>query len=289
MSLADEIDCVRVCLYGPYGTGKTSALASAAALGDVHIIDTEQRLKAGPLRRLGIDVSRIEPFRDIRFEPIMDELWRIKGLVHDNPGRVAAVGIDTIEDLVKTFIGTIIDESVEVATRRSKARGEVLNIDPLAVPDDGYNIMTEQVRRIFRLLRDLGVHLMFTSHERRDKEDENGRLRIGPSASPAVQADLMGYVDILGHTGYDEGYFVASFRPGTKFAAKDTFGVLPPVMTNPTLARIVAYCQGDLTPDDDPVQQAYERMVKERGESAHKQARATGEREVTGRVPRNRS
>ena len=287
MSLDTETEYVRVCLYGEYGTGKTSALAAGAELGEVHIIDTEQRLKAGPLRRLGIDTTRIEPFRDITFNAILDYLWSIKELIHDEPGRVAAVGIDTMEDLVKTFIATIIDESSASLLAAAKRRGEIVKINPLEVPDDGYNLMTEQVRRIFRLLRDLDCHLMFTSHERRDK-DGDGRLRIGPSASPAVQADLMGYVDILGHTGYDEGVFVARFEPGTKFAAKDTFGLLPHVMVNPTLPRIVGYVSGKLTRENDPPQLAYDTLVAERFAEATQSAQATAAAEVAGRTPRRR-
>lgn len=276
MSLAEENEYARICLYGRFGTGKTTALAHAAKLGGaVPIVDAEQRLKGGPLRRMGVPIDRIEPHRDVSYEAINKLIWDIKGRLHDEPGSVSAFGIDAIDETTKLLVADVLEDNTERLLQRAEKRGEVADVNPNHIDRDMWGEMTEQVRKLLRHMRDLECHLMFTSHERRET-DEDGTVVYAPAATPAVMADLMAYVDIIGHTYLDDGHFVARFAPGTKYEAKDTFGVLPAIMVNPTVDRIVAYVHEELNADNDPEQQAYEAYRTERLETAKAATLASG-------------
>lgn len=256
MTLADENEWARVCLYGRFGTGKTTDLAYAANLGTVVHIDAEKRLKGGPLRRLGIPIDRIEAHRDITYEALGDLIADVAGRLYDQPGSVAAFNMDSVTEITKLLVGQVLDKNVTKTLARAEKRGEEVEVNPYQIDLDYWGEMTEQMRRLLRHMRDLDCHLGFTAHERRDV-DGDGEIVIGPATTPKVQEDLMGYVDIVGHTAMDGVHYVARFNPGTKYQAKDTFGVLPDVMVNPTMSRIIAYVREELTVETDPMQQAY--------------------------------
>lgn len=279
MTLADENEFARVCLYGRYGTGKTTDLAFAAKLGKVVHIDAEKRLKGGPLRRLGVPIDNIEPHRDISYVNINDIVWETRARLHDEPGSVAALGMDSVTEVTKLLVGQVLDENNTKLIARAEKRGEEANFDPYSIDIDMWGIMTEQMRRLFRHMRDLECHLVFTAHERRDI-DGDGEVTYGPATTPAVQQDLMGYVDIVGHTYVDNGHYVARFAAGTKYQAKDTFGVLPEVMVDPTMDRIIAYVREDITVDTDPIQQRY---LAERREAADRIKATADEPDTTRR------
>lgn len=255
MSLADEAEFVWAILYGRYGTGKTTDLASAANLGKVVHVDAEYRLKAGPLRRLGIPIENIEPFRDLTYDDLSKMVWDIKGRIHDGEN-IAALGFDGIDELIKVMVKQVLDKNVSKTIARAEKRGEVADVNPMQIDIDYWGEVTQQVREILRHARDLDCHVMFTSHERRDQDDD-GTVKYGPAATPAIQGDLMSYVDVIGHTYLDGPYYVARFAPGSKYEAKDTFGVLPDVMVEPSLDRIVAYVREELTAETDPKQVEY--------------------------------
>lgn len=275
MNLSEENEFARICLYGRYGTGKTTDAAHAAHLGKVVYIDAEKRLKGGPLRRLGVPIDRIEPFRTIEHEALDKLIWDVKGRLHDEPGSVAAIALDGVDETTKLLVGNVLTENTDKLVARAEKRGEVAEVNPYQVDIDMWGEMTEQFRLFLRHTKDLDCHLVFTSHERR-VQDEDGAVTYGPAATPAVQADLMSYVDIIGHTYLDGGRYVARFGTGTKYEAKDTFGVLPKIMVNPTVDRIVAYVREELTPASDPQQVAYEEWRADTLANARKEAMAAG-------------
>lgn len=257
MNLADENEFARICLYGKYGTGKTTAAAHAAKLGPVVYIDSEKRLKGGPLRRMGVPIDRIEPFRTIEHEALDKLIWDVRGRLHDEPGSVAAIALDGVDETTKLLVGQVLSANNEKLLARAEKRGELVEVNPYQIDIDMWGEMTEQFRLFLRHTKDLECHLVFTSHERR-VQDDDGTVSYGPAATPAVQSDLMSYVDIVGHTYVDGGHYVARFGPGTKYEAKDTFGVLPVVMVDPTVDRIVAYIREELTAESDPLQVGYD-------------------------------
>ncbi len=283
-SLIDEAEFSRICLFGEYGTGKTTALASAVNLGGrVHHLDAEKRLKASPIRRAGFDPALITPHRDFNLKDLSQLVWDVKAELHDSPGSVSAFGLDTVTELTKQGIRAIADRNLQAEKRKADKQGIVFTYTPGNVDLEWWNELTEIMTMWFRDLTALETNLVFLAHERR--EVDAAGVRIGPATSPAIQAALLAYVDIVGHIENDLGFRVARFAPGSKYVAKDTFGVLPGMMASPTVERIVRYVSGELTPDTDPVQREY----VEAQEQAHARQREGAVADVSGSGRRRRS
>lgn len=297
MSLADENEWGRICLYGEWGSGKTTSAAHAAHLGPVKHVDAELRLKAGPLRRMGVPIDRIEPFRDISFAALKADIEATREDIYDAenggwdatvtetmPTRWQAYVHDSTTEVVKTLLDDIIARNVVESRKRAQKRGEEVKINPFQIDVDYYGEAVQEYRTLMREMRNLDCHLIFTAQERRDVDKNDGTVKIGPGTLPAVQAEIMGYCDIVVWTHRRGRRYLGLTEPGTKYMAKDAFGVLPPVMVNPTVDRLVAYMREELTIETDPIQQAWLAEGQEEAE----RAAATASAEVPGEGRRRR-
>jgi len=271
MSLADENEWARICLYGEWGSGKTTSAAHAAHLGPVRHWDAELRLKGGPLRRLGVPTDQIQPFREISYAALLADIESVREDLYDaengvwdatvaqdrTPTKWVALVNDSVTEIVKTLLDDVIARNVRESAKRAAKRGEEVKLNPFQVDVDYYGEAVQEYRKLMREMRNLDCHLIFTAQERRDVDKNDGAVKIGPGTLPAIQAELMGYCDVVVHTYRQGRYFLGLTESGTKYMAKDAFGVLPPIMVNPTVDRLVAYMHEDLTIESDPIQQAW--------------------------------
>lgn len=262
MSLSDEQDFVRVCYYGNPGSGKTTDVAYAAKLGPVLALLSENGMHRKPLAKLGVPTDLIDPFRNVDYDAMRERIYRVRTDLHDEPGSWAAIALDSATELTRVWLGSIVDGVYENAQRLAAARGEAPDDKKrYFVSRDYYGQITQQWQRILRDVADLPCHVAFTAHVRRDVDEDDGMVRYGPDLPPATQANLMGHVGILIHTKeagtFDDGrtVLVGYTHNSGKFITKDRLHSLPRVLAFPTLDRVIAYVEGDLTEDNDPVQQ----------------------------------
>ncbi len=262
-NLSNRVDWAWICLYGRVGTGKTTSMAHGAKLGPTIHVDAENRIKAGPLRRLGVPIDNITAINDLDFEYLVKVVNHLADLVHDNnPERPVMFGIDAVDETIKLMIGEIMQVEIDIARRKAARQG--VEYQPTRDVDrDYWNEMTQRMRDLLRKLRAIDVHVMFTSHERRTVDEDTKTVSYGPAATPAVQSDLMAYCDVVGHLTIEHGFHIANFASGTRYEAKDAFGVLPPKLANPTADRIIGYIAEDLYVENDPIQQQYLDKVEE--------------------------
>lgn len=247
---------VRGLYYGDPGSGKTTASAAAARLGKVVHIDAEKRLRPGPLTRQGIPAENIEPRMHTADEPITFE--SMLALAAELQNRLAdkepifAVVWDSGTETHRLLLENLVDKAALAAEMVGKNRDIYRNYQ------EDYGDMTEQMRRIIRRFRDLPCHLIITSLAKRDT-DETGGIRVAPAFTPAVLRDVMGYMDVVAHTRVeligDVEEYSALTRPVGKYDAKDSFGLLPRVLINPTFDRVLGYVREELKAATDPVQQ----------------------------------
>lgn len=249
-SLADEKDFLRVLYYGDPGKAKTTNAAAMARLGRVVYIDSEGGLKPAALKRQGIPIENIEPHREIGYEALRSLAWDVKGRLADGEPIVGVVW-DSMTATLPYFIDDLVGAAVAKATRSGQVR------ESWKTYQDDYGDMTNQVREVFRLLRDLPCHLVITAHARKGK-DEEGMVEVGPNVTPALQNDLFAYVDQVLHVRTlpvgETVLYTAVSTPTGRFKAKDRFGALPPNLVTPTFDRLVGYVDGTLDPATDEVQ-----------------------------------
>jgi hypothetical protein len=119
--------------------------------------------------------------------------------------------------------------------------------------------MTEQFRRLMRTLYRIDCHIGMTVHAQRITNEED-KVRVSPHLTPSFLRDFNGAMDIIGYLQMeavgDKIERAGLYVPLGRYEAKDTFGVLPRRLVNPSFERILGYVTGDLTPANDAVQKA---------------------------------
>jgi len=250
-TLDEEEPFHRILWYSDPGKGKTTNIANAAKFGKVIYIDSENGLKAKALRSHGIPVENIEPHRNTTYEgleALHQEIY--ERLISGEP--IFATAWDTTTKAAASLLDTIAYESAIKATRIGKDKTE------FDTWQDDYGTLAAKMRKLIRRFHDLPCHLLIGAHQRRDIDEETSTVSIGPALSPAVQQDLVGYMDVVIHCRTeefnDEDEFSGLTRPRGRFMAKDRYRMLPPFLIDPTFERVVDYIDDKIDRDKDPLQ-----------------------------------
>lgn len=258
----DEVtEYTNVLYFGESGTGKTTDAAHMAMFGPILYVNAEAGVKAKPLRKLGVPIKNIHPYSIATYNDLDRLYWSTKARLERKPGSIAGVVFDSMTEIQKKLVESIVDERHERRTRSG------MEDDEFFVDRDDYGRMTEMVRRVCRRFRDLPCHTAFVCLDKRDVDQDGVVYR--PALTPKFASDIVGYVDIavytvLGNGGDDDrSRFTGITRPTGKFRGKDRFNATPPMMANPTFDRIVEYVESDADTwqqhaADDPFQQARE-------------------------------
>lgn len=281
-SFVDTEEYLNVLYWGQEGAGKTVALAAATKGGRVLVINAEGGLKKRSLLAHGAVLENLviypKPGQPLTYEGLEQVFWTVKQDLERNPKSWYAVGWDSVTDIAQTLLDSVSDERV------AKARGRGVSmstIDSFFVDRGDYGTMSKMLTRLLRRFRDLPCHFIATALERRDVDEDTGKTTYGPAVSPAVQTSLLGYVDVVlwcKKPDEDRDYYRGAVRGG-KGRAKDRLSILPDVLVNPTFDRLVAYNEGILNEETDPVQETIrEAAEKKAAEAAEKKARRGGRR-----------
>lgn len=267
VGLDDVIDHTNTLLYGREGSGKSTAGARLANIashlpkgkGKLLVINAEGGFKKGPLVKRGVDTSRIVVFPDPKKHQrvthrSLDEVHRrVKADLEQDPDSWIGVMMDSASEVHIALLDSVQQKRVQAI----KDKGADVDEDHVDIAD--YGTMSKMFRDILRKFRDLPCHFIVTALERRDVDKDTGKPQYGPAVTPGLQSDLLGYVDfvLMCKAEDEDGPFRALTRANSRYRAKDRFDVLPKVMVDPFLDRIIAYVGGDLEPESDPAQDRY--------------------------------
>lgn len=260
----DTIDFTNTLLYGREGSGKTTAAARLAnravdlpaGKGRVLIINAEGGVKKRPLQNRGVDTTRVvlwpDPKKHERVtHASLDKIHRrVKADLERDPESWLGVVFDSATEIHMALLDTVQQKRVAAVKRQGK------DVDEDFVDIADYGTMSKLFRDILRKFRDLPCHFVITALERRDVDKDTGKPQYGPAVTPGLQSDLLGYVDfvLMCKAGDEDGPFRALTQANSRYRAKDRFDVLPRVMVDPFIDRVVAYVDGTLDRDNDPEQ-----------------------------------
>lgn len=257
--LTDEKEFTKALFYGREGTGKTTAATRAAEGGRVLVVNSEGGLKRTALKQQGVDVSQVAVWppegTEITARSLEALHEKILGDLHDDPSSWYAVVIDSL-----TEIHHLLRENA-TSERVRKSRTEV---DPDFVDRDDYGKMTAQLRKLIRRFRDLPCHVVVIALE---KDDETNN-EIRPSLTPALNTDVLGYMDVVVRFGSPDGSFRGRMKGTSRIRAKDRFGILPEVLAEPSFPRLQGILEGTLDLDADPVQSEFTKATAEAAKAA---------------------
>ncbi len=260
-TLEDKEEHLNVLLFGREGSGKTTAACTMANLGygKVLVVNAEGGLKKNTLKRRGIDVSRIvlwpntgEP---ITHSGLVEAYDVIKADLEKDSKSWAGVIFDSATEIVPALVDQVAQDRMNKSAKQGRP---IEGIDAFFTDRSDYGTMSKMFRDVLRKYRDLPVHFVVTALERRDVDDDTGKVHYGPAVTPSIQSDLLGYVDIVmacSAADEDEGLpFRALTRSAGKYRGKDRLGVLPKVLVEPSMERVLQYEDGTLTEENDPKQ-----------------------------------
>jgi hypothetical protein len=260
-SLNDREEHLNVLFYGREGSGKTTAAASLVntGKGKVLVINAEAGLKKNTLARQGIDVSRIMVWpannETVTHAGLIEVYTQVKADLEKDPKSWIGVVLDSATEIVPALIDQVSASRIQKAAMK----GLVIDgVDGFFTDISDYGTMTKMFRDLLRKFRDLPTHFVITALERRDVDEDTGKVHYGPAVTPSIQTDLLGFVDlVMTCFAADEDEkqpFRALTRAAGKYRAKDRLGILPLVMVDPSIPRILQYEAGTLTEDKDPRQ-----------------------------------
>lgn len=260
----DTIDFTNTLLYGREGSGKTTAGARLAnkfsdlppGKGKILIINAEGGVKKKPLQNRGVDTSRVvlwpDPKKHQRVtHQSLDQIHRrVKADLEADPESWGGVIFDSATEIHMALLDTVQQKRVASLVRQGR------DVDPDFVDIADYGTMSKLFRDVLRKFRDLPCHFVVTALERRDVDKDTGKPQYGPAVTPGLQSDLLGYVDfvLMCKAADEDGPFRALTQANSRYRAKDRFDVLPKVIVDPFIDRIVSYVEGELTRENDPEQ-----------------------------------
>lgn len=268
MGWDDDDDKIKGLIFGNPKQGKTTATAMGAKLGKLVAVDTEGDgwLKA-PLAKRGVPLNNITKLKATTYDEMEQNYWAIRHMF-DDPDVLdpKVVVVDHMTDLERRLI------RAETIRRTNKARrpleekvakggpagaiAEVAlkDINPFASEIQDYGVWTNQASHLLRLYRDLPCHVFFIAHFRTERG-----VRV-PALTERFRQDIMGTMNmVLAMERMQiggEDFFVAYTREQAGWYAGDRFDVLPGLISNPSVDRLVASVKGELDWATDPEQQA---------------------------------
>lgn len=257
--LDEAEDYLKILYYGQEGSAKSSNALSMANLGRVLLINAEGGAKKSSLRRRGVNTANIAIWpQDASKTPItaggLDALYRrVKADLAADPKAWVGVVFDSGSDLVQALVDQVQKDRV----RKSRNKGMTIDeVDSYFTDQADWGTMGKMLTDTIRKFRDLPTHVVWTALERKNVDKITSEIEIGPAVNAGVAVSLLGYADFVIHcsAGDEDRPFRGLTRKRGKFRAKDRFDVLPTVMAEPTVERVLAYSMGELTAENDPLQ-----------------------------------
>jgi hypothetical protein len=254
----DVKEYLRVLYYGDEGSAKTTNAATLANGGKTLIINAEGGAKRRALLARGVDVTNLRFWPQKSSEKItaagLEQVYdRLQADLEADEDSWFGVIFDSATDIVQALTSQVSDDRITKARRRGI---EIDDVDSYFTDVADYGTMGKMFVDKIRKYRTLPCHLAITALQRRDVDKTTSVVTYGPAVTPGVATSLLGYVDIvLACKAEDEKRPFRGMSAGSDlYRMKDRYGILPKIMVEPTMERIIKYLDGDLTVDTDEAQ-----------------------------------
>jgi hypothetical protein len=274
-SLADRPEHYNCLWTGREGSTKTTSVLTAANFGRVLVVEAEGGIYRKPLSDFGINLANVVLWPpknseiEITYENLEALFWELKAELMADPAAWYAVVWDSNTDITQRLLGDVRAYEYERNQRMPAGKQKEVRDNPFFTDRGDYGIMSAQIATLLRRFRDLPVHFLSTALERRDVDEDTGRVVYNPNVNPALQSDLLGYSSLVVYTKMDSlqvgpdpevdliDEVTGQIRASEHNRAKDRLHTLPRVLAVPTWERIVGYLDQTLTEATDEVQQQW--------------------------------
>lgn len=268
-TLEDADKFLSVLYYGREGMIKTTNALQMTRLpqpGRVLLINAEGGAKGKALAKHGVDSSRVDvwpqPGKRVTYEGLERLFYRIAADLEKDPASWLGVIWDSGTEIVQTMLDHIIEDVIaeqeEILAKTAGRAGNIKVRDRFDNDRDDYRRMSNMVRGLIRKYRYLPCHFVITALLRQDEDERTKKLVYNPAFTPALQTDILGYMDVVAYcrSTRNEGkpvYFATTVAEADD-RAKDRFDSLPRELVEPGFDRIAHYVWDELQHDTDPLQ-----------------------------------
>lgn len=229
-------------LMGDPGSGKTTMACSA---------QDHNRMKNVLVANIEGGLLSVAHRGDIHAEDIRStqDLWNLAWrLVQGEYGSVNTLVVDNITELQTLNLREIVEAAIKGG--RNMVKNRERTVDDVWMED--YQKSTLQLGRLFQMLRDLPMNVIFTSHLKRvyPKVPEGTDLKnidpiaVVPSLSQKLMTTVMGYMDFVWALEVDEetgNRFLVTSPKGVykcKTRGPNFYAAIGDVVKNPSLPRL---------------------------------------------------
>lgn len=232
---------VKVLLYGKNKKGKTR---TAAAAPKPLIIDINERGTRSVRGYKGAEVFPVNKWEDVTWA-----YWMLKEGNHD----YETVILDTVTQLQNLGMKQVLGEQEDRDPNREPS-----------MPDwKSWNKLKELMVPLILNFRNLPMHVVFVAQEKSKENEEELTTETFPEVAPSIRGTLTGSVDIIGRIYMAQMRSVDKKKkkevkvwerrmlvgPHDEFITGDRSGVLPRVVRNPTVNKMIE--AGAFAPEED--------------------------------------
>lgn len=232
VSVKDAEPHVKVLLYGKNGKGKTRTGATAP---NCIILDCNEKGTKSIRQYPGVEVFPAKTWEDVVWF-----YWYIRSGEH----KYKSIMVDTVTGMQALCMVTVLKESED----RDPAK------DPKTASMRDYGKVNQLMKDMLLWMRNLQMHVVFIAQERTFDNEETGETEKVPDLSPGSRATLTACVDFIGHIRAKEVRIVKKgskkeekawrtlmlIGPHEVYLTKDRSGVLPRLVVNPSIPKIIA-------------------------------------------------
>jgi phage nucleotide-binding protein len=227
-SLWDMDYKVRALIYGDAGVGKTTfaCYAPAPLLLDA---DGTGALSLYNVPELAMQAKVLQ----VRTFNQMLDVFQAYERKDERIADRETIIIDTLSNLQQKHL----DEFIAKERRSNPSR------DPVAYQRD-YKFNTQGIRSLVNFFMSLDVNLVCLAHERFDKDEGTGVVKLRPDLTPALVSLMEGIFDVFGYmTSETDDDFVTrrslQIMPSRRIKAKTRIGGLPPKIADPVFTHFL--------------------------------------------------
>ena len=259
-SFSESEEYAKVLYYGPEGSGKTVGALTMAKRGKVLLINAEAGIKRRALAKMEIPMENISVWpkpedrsKGITIAGLQAVYNRVKADLEADVNSWYGVVFDSDTEITQALTAQVSEQRID----RARTKGaEITDVDEFFTDLGDYNPMTKAFTDLIRKFRDLPVHVVHCALERKDVDKQTAMVQFGPAVTPGVSIPLLGYNDFVLAMRAEEidNPFRARTKKGGRYRTKDRDGILPVILANPTMERIIDYLNETIVEAQDPDQ-----------------------------------
>lgn len=231
VSVREAEPWVKVLLFGKNGKGKTRTGATAPKCV---ILDCNEKGTKSIRNYPGVEVFHAKTWEDVVWF-----YWYLRSGEHEHESFM----VDTVTGMQSLCMTQVLQESED----RDPAK------DPKMASMRDYGKVNQLMKDMMLWMRNLPMHVVFIAQERTFDNEETGETEKVPDLSPGSRATLTACVDFIGHIRSKEVRTVNKrtkkevkgwrtlmlIGPHETYLTKDRSGVLPRVVVNPSIPKII--------------------------------------------------